>query len=198
MAATSTSQPSASMAATSASQPSASSSSADARGSDVGAPQPGMSHSNISPIVTEVLEFGRIPMQKKNPRTKEVREETSLAQRLSKKKKSLTDLDRLQLAALTEEREAEEKKTADREKLEELQQLREQSLGESLLNEVRQLGYYPKETRANPVECSLAMRLRRALQHKCFNQAQLENSTAARAIGAPMRGRSVHGAPAGS
>jgi len=115
-----------------------------------------MSHSNISPIVTEVLEFGRTPVQKKNPRTEEEREENMLAIRLSKKKKSLTDLDRLQLAALTERRE------------------RKQPQVESLLNEVRQLGYYPKETRANPVECSLAMRLRRALQHKCFNQAQLE------------------------
>ena len=81
-----------------------------------------------------------------------------LTQRLCKKKKSLTDLHRLQLAALPKE--SKEKKKADREKLEELQQLREQSVGESLLNEVRQIGYYPKETRANPVEGSLAMRLR--------------------------------------
>ena len=69
---------------------------------DVGAPQPGMSHSNISKIVTEVLEFGRIPVRKKNPRTEEEREENILAIRLSKKKKSLTDLEKLELAALTE------------------------------------------------------------------------------------------------
>ena len=42
------------LAATSASQPSANSSLAGARGSDAGAPQPGMSPSNISPIVAPV------------------------------------------------------------------------------------------------------------------------------------------------
>ena len=89
-----------------------------------------------------------------------------LAIRLSKQNKSLTDLDRPQLAALTEESK-EKKKKADREKL-------EQSVGESLLNEVRQLGYYPQETRANPVQGSLARRIRISLQRKCFNQAQLD------------------------
>jgi len=74
------------LAATSASQPSASSSLAGARGSDAGAPQPGMSPSNISPIVTEVLQFGWIPVEMKHPRTKEEREESAFADCLRKKK----------------------------------------------------------------------------------------------------------------
>ena len=43
-----------------------------------------------------------------------------------------------------------------------------------LLDEVRRLGHYPKETRANPSESKLARKLRNALNDKCFNQAQRE------------------------
>ena len=76
------------LAATSASQPSASRCSGGARGSDAGVPQPGINRSNLSPIVTEVLDFGRIPKQIKRPTTKEDRDENNLAQRLQKKNKS--------------------------------------------------------------------------------------------------------------
>ena len=63
------------LATTSASQPSASSCSGGARGSDAGDRQPAINRSNLSPIVTEVLEFGRIPKQIKRPRTKDERED---------------------------------------------------------------------------------------------------------------------------
>ena len=46
--------------------------------------------------------------------------------------------------------------------------------GKSLLNEVRQLGYYPKETKANPSESKLARRLRAAFNKEWFKQDQLE------------------------
>ena len=90
------------LATTSASQPSASSCSGGARGSDAGDPQPAINRSNLSPIVTEVLEFGRIPKQIKRPTTKEDHDENSLANRLSKKKKSLSDIDKAQLEQLKE------------------------------------------------------------------------------------------------
>ena len=93
------------LAATSASQPSASSCSGGARGSDAGDRQPAINRSNLSPIVTEVLEFGRIPKQIKRPTTKEDHDEISLANRLRKKKQSLSDLDRLQLEQLKENNE---------------------------------------------------------------------------------------------
>ena len=82
-----------SLAATSASQPSASSCSGDARGSDVGAPQPGISRSNISPIVTEVLKFKRIPKKIKRPRTKEQREEIVCKVLKSTADSALSELD---------------------------------------------------------------------------------------------------------
>ena len=74
------------LAATSASQPSASSCSGGARGSDAGVPQPAINRSNLSPIVTEILEFGRIPEQIKRPTPKEDHDENNLAKRFSKKK----------------------------------------------------------------------------------------------------------------
>ena len=137
------------LAATSASQPSASNSFAGARGSDAGAPQPGMSPSNISTIVTEVLEFGRIPVEIRHPRTKEEREETLLA--LGLRKKYLSDLDRLQIAALTEE--SKEKKKADREKKKsnrtaEIEKTKAEKVTEKVqhsINAVRRLGHYPRE-----------------------------------------------------
>ena len=85
------------LATTSASQPSASSCSGGARGSDAGDPQPAINRSNLNPIVTEVLEFGRIPQRVKRPTTKEERKENNLADRLNKKRKSLHDLDNRQL-----------------------------------------------------------------------------------------------------
>ena len=87
---------------TSASQPSANSCSGGARGSDAGDRQPAINRSNLSPIVTEVLEFGRIPQQIKRPTTKEDHDENNLANRLSKKKKSLSDVDKRQLELLKE------------------------------------------------------------------------------------------------
>ena len=63
------------LATTSASQPSASSCSGGARGSDAGDPQPAINRSNLSPIVTEVLEFEPIPKQIKRPRTKDERDD---------------------------------------------------------------------------------------------------------------------------
>ena len=158
---TSASQPGVEMEVTGASQPDASSSVAAARGSDAPAPQPGMSPSNISPIVTEVLEFGRIPVEIKHPRTKEEREESALAQGLRKKKKYLTDLDRLQLAALTED--SKEKKKADREKTKEMIRASE------LMREVRQLGHYPD--RYVPAEYGLQQRLTRARSAVLFQPA---------------------------
>ena len=74
--------PESNLAATTDSQPSASSFSADASGSDAQAPHPGKSPSHISSIVTEVLEFGRIPKEIRNPRTQEERDESLLAQSL--------------------------------------------------------------------------------------------------------------------
>ena len=57
---------------------------------------------NLSPIVTEVLEFGRIPQQIKRPTTKGDHDENNLANRLRKKQKSLSELDKLQLEQLKE------------------------------------------------------------------------------------------------
>ena len=87
--------------------------------SDVGAPQPGMSRSNISPIVTEILELGRIPKRLHRglgASTKEERDEDLLAQRYAKKTKHLSDLDRLQLATLPEE--STKRQSTKRQKLE--------------------------------------------------------------------------------
>ena len=73
--------------------PSASSSLVAASGSDVGAPQPGISRSNISPIVTEVLKFKRIPKKIKRPRTKEQREEIVCKVLKSTADSALSELD---------------------------------------------------------------------------------------------------------
>ena len=87
--------PESNLAATTDSQPSASSFSADASGSDAHAPQHGKSPSSTS----KVSEFGRIPKEIGNPRTQEERDESLLAQSLRKKKKYLSDLDKLPLDA---------------------------------------------------------------------------------------------------
>ena len=64
--------------------------------------KPGDNAANLSPIVTEVLAFGRIPKQIKRPTTKEDHDENNLANRLSKKQKSLSDVDKRQLELLKE------------------------------------------------------------------------------------------------
>ena len=43
-----------------------------------------------------------------------------------------------------------------------------------LMDEVRRLGHYPKETKSNPSESKLARKLRKALKDEWFNQAQLD------------------------
>ena len=43
-----------------------------------------------------------------------------------------------------------------------------------LLDEVRRLGHYPKETKSNPSEIKLARRLREAIKAQLFSPAQLQ------------------------
>ena len=150
------------LAATNASQPSVSSCSAGAKGSDVGAAQPSISRSNISPIVTEVLEFGRIPKRCKRPITEEEQEENALANRYYKQKQSLSHLDRLRLDELTEESKKKKKK---KEAEAQANQKKEPDV-QALVAEILEFGRMPKEiynpmTQEKQKESKLALRYRK-------------------------------------
>jgi len=130
-------------------------------------------------LMDDVKEFvdksGRMPnrIEKKRQGTSEDKAEDNLAQRLAKaiKRDALSaaqkdDLKEIQNAAASSGA--------------------PQPTGQTqLLSEVRELGHYPRESKSNPTECRLALRLRRAIKRGSLAPAELTELEG-------MRERAVH------
>ena len=108
------------------------------------------------PIVIEVLELGRIPKQMKQPSTEEERKESALAKRLSNKRKVMTKEDLQRLDELRDGAQKKSKAGID------------VVATQGLMEEVRALGRYPKDTENS----TLARALRKARTAALFQPAE--------------------------